>query len=98
MGSGFENNEIIMSPCAICGGQLQSGRVSRVYEFDEQLIIIKHVPGRVCQNCGEGYFNGETVDRLQHTVDQLKQLRLEMVVVDYKDAYQADLKQPVVTA
>jgi len=36
-------------------------------ELDEKLIVVEHVPAKVCIQCGERLYSAETVERLQQT-------------------------------
>lgn len=37
-------------------------------QFGDKLVIVEHVPARVCTQCGERLYAPETVERLQKTV------------------------------
>ncbi len=42
--------------CMICGqGDTQPGTATLVLEREGRTVIVKHVPARVCENCGEEY-------------------------------------------
>ncbi len=74
-----------MSRCALCSGQLKPGKITQVYELSKQLIIVRYIPARVCQDCGEGYMNAATVDQLGTIVADMKRLRLETAILDFHD-------------
>jgi hypothetical protein len=40
------------------------------FERGEKLIIVKGVPGDVCDSCGEPYFSVEITERLQARVEE----------------------------
>lgn len=42
-------------------------RVEHVLELERGLIVVEHVPARVCLEAGERFFSPETVVRLQQT-------------------------------
>ena len=42
--------------------------VTYVLEQQGKVLIIEHVPARVCRETGERLFTPETVERLQHIV------------------------------
>ena len=51
--------------CLMCKhGEAHPGRVTVTLERGSATIIIKGVPGEVCENCGEAYFEAETVKEL----------------------------------
>lgn len=42
--------------CVICHqGETRAGTATLVLERDGRTVIVKHVPARVCENCGEEY-------------------------------------------
>ena len=52
-------------------------QVTYVLEQQGKVLIIEHVPARVCRETGERLFAPETVERLQHIVwEQRKPTRI----------------------
>ena len=47
---------------------LEEQQVTYVLEQQGKVLIIEHVPARVCRETGERLFAPETVERLQHLV------------------------------
>ena len=43
-------------------------KVTYTIEVDGKLIVIKHVPARVCLETGEQLFSAETVERIQQLI------------------------------
>lgn len=43
-------------------------KVTYTIEVDGQLIVIEHVPARVCVESGEQLFSAETVERIQQLI------------------------------
>lgn len=37
----------------------------QVFGRGEQLLVVENVPTMVCDNCGESYFTGATLDELE---------------------------------
>jgi len=54
--------------CDICGAPLVEQAVTYRVELGDELIVVEHVPAKVCLQCGERLFSAETVERLQQTV------------------------------
>ena len=48
-------------------------QVTYVLEQQGKVLIIEHVPARVCRETGERLFAPETVERLQHIVWEQRQ-------------------------
>lgn len=42
--------------------------VTYTLQLGEKLVVVEHVPARVCSQCGEQLYAPETVERLQRTV------------------------------
>ncbi len=46
--------------CAICrNGTTTSGSTTVILEKNQTIVIMKHVPALVCDNCGEEYVSSE---------------------------------------
>jgi YgiT-type zinc finger domain-containing protein len=47
--------------CAICkNGYTVEGNITVVLERDHSILVFKHVPAKICENCGEEYLSEET--------------------------------------
>jgi len=69
--------------CVICkNGETTPGTTSILLERDNITLVIKNIPAEVCQNCGEGYMDEETTDRL-----------LQMAEDAIKSGVQVDIRQ-----
>jgi len=63
--------------CDLCGAPMVEQEVTYILEIDRKLIVVEHVPARVCPQCGEKLFSPETVERLQKTIwDQKEPTRV----------------------
>ena len=69
--------------CFKCSGDLEEKKVNYVVDLDTTIIIIKNVPAKVCKQCSEQYFDDETSKNIEKIVNQLKQLSIEVTVVNY---------------
>lgn len=50
-----------MMKCVICKqGETQPGKVTVTLERENMTLVIKGVPAKICQNCGEAYID-ETI-------------------------------------
>ena len=51
--------------CVTCkNGETAPGTTLFTFEEGETIVVVKDVPGEICDNCGEGYFDYETTGRL----------------------------------
>lgn len=71
--------------CFKCKSVLKEKKVNYMVDLENTIIIIKGVPAKVCDNCGEQYFNDEVSENIERIVEQLKSLSAEVTVVNYKD-------------
>jgi YgiT-type zinc finger domain-containing protein len=54
--------------CDVCGGVMTENMVTYTIQLDDKLVVVEHVPAKVCGQCGERLYSPETVERLQRTV------------------------------
>ena len=54
--------------CDVCGSPMKEHSVTCTIQLDEKLVVVEHVPTKVCDQCGERLYSPETVERLQKTV------------------------------
>lgn len=71
--------------CFKCKGDLEEKKVNYMVDLESTIIIIKGVPAKVCNKCGEQYFNDETSENIEKIVKQLKDLSAEVTVINYKN-------------
>ncbi len=57
--------------CVICKhGETSPGTATMTLEREQTTLVIKDVPARVCDNCGEAYFDGGTTDAMLAMLDR----------------------------
>lgn len=71
--------------CFMCKGNLIEKKVNYVVDLDDTIIIIKGVPAKVCEQCGEQYYNDDTAENIEKIVNKLKQLAAEVTIVNYQE-------------
>lgn len=71
--------------CFKCKGNLIEKKINYVVNLENTIIIIKQVPAKVCSQCGEQYFDDETTENIDKIVNQLKELEIEITIVNYKE-------------
>lgn len=75
-----ENN----SCCPLCGGVLHRGEATIPYVLsNDVIVIVKHVPAELCDDCGESYRSGTVTDRIVTMLQHFKSLRSEVSVASY---------------
>ena len=70
-----EANTASLQTCSFCR-QVTAREVARpqLFERDQQMLVIEHVPTLVCSNCGETYFTGGTLDELERILSHRAEL------------------------
>ena len=71
--------------CFMCKGELQEKKVTYIVDLENTIIIIKDVPAKVCTKCKEKYFDDKTTENIEKIVNELKELALEVTIVNYKE-------------
>jgi len=51
--------------CVICrSGETDLGKTTVIFERDETILVVKDVPAKVCNNCGEEYVDDSVGKKL----------------------------------
>jgi len=83
VGARFEEEEKTMK-CVICRhGETALGKVTVTLEDDGATIVIREVPTRVCQTCGEEYVDEEIASRLLQIAEEASQAGVQIDVRRY---------------
>jgi YgiT-type zinc finger domain-containing protein len=70
--------------CLICKvGETDEGTVTVTLQRDESIIIIKNVPGEVCENCGEYYLNEQVTDTVLRLAEKAVENKPEVEILQY---------------
>lgn len=51
-------------------GRTKPGRATLTFERGDATVVVKEIPGEVCDACGEANLTPETVRRLERIVDE----------------------------
>jgi YgiT-type zinc finger domain-containing protein len=70
--------------CVICRyGETAPGKVTVTLEQDGATVVIKEVPARFCQTCGEEYVDEEIAARLLKIAEEVTQAGVQIDVDHY---------------
>jgi YgiT-type zinc finger domain-containing protein len=73
--------------CVICKhGDVVPGAATVTLERDELTMVVKHVPARICENCGEQYVDEEIASGLFKTAEEMAKSGAQVDVREYKAA------------
>lgn len=57
--------------CVICKtGEVADGRTTVTLQRDETTVVIKHVPAKVCGQCGEYYLSEEMTGKVMAMAEE----------------------------
>lgn len=72
--------------CVICKqGETAPGTATMTFDHAGSVVVIRHVPAKVCQACHEPYFEGDTTDRLLATARAAVRVGVQVLVQDYSE-------------
>ena len=70
--------------CVVCRlGTLRPGKATVTLERDGLTLVVKGVPARVCENCGEEYVAESETNRLLETAEDAARAGVRVDVRDY---------------
>ena len=70
--------------CVICkNGETEPGTTSILLERGKTTLVIKNVPAEVCQNCGEGYVDEDTTERVLQMAEEATKLGVQVDIRQY---------------
>jgi len=73
--------------CVICkNGETRPGTATVTFERHGATVVIKGVPARVCQNCGEEYVDDAIASRLLKTAEEAARSGVQVDVRNYAAA------------
>ena len=72
--------------CFMCKGTVQEGFSTFTTDMGGSIVIIKNVPSRVCDQCGEASYSDEVARRLEQIVQSImSSASAEIAVVTYSE-------------
>lgn len=69
--------------CIICKSKTKKGTKNVVFTKGNSTILIKDVPGLVCENCGEAYVVDNVAEKLLEICESEFKKRLEIEILRY---------------
>lgn len=73
--------------CFYCKGQTIEQMTKFIVDLGRCVVIVKNVPGQVCQQCGETSYSDEVAQQLEKIVEAVKHgIVSEVAIVEYSRA------------
>ncbi|MBI4964375.1 MAG: type II toxin-antitoxin system MqsA family antitoxin [Desulfomonile tiedjei] len=70
--------------CTLCKlGETSPGMVTVTLERGEATVIIKEVPGQVCENCGEYYLDQAVAERVLSMAEDAVSRNTEVEIIRF---------------
>ena len=71
--------------CAFCGGTLKESKTEYIEKQDNYIVVITNIPCEECQQCGETYFSGDVVEKIEAILAEIQRISSELTVtvIDY---------------
>jgi len=72
--------------CFMCKGNVRDGFSTFTADMGGCIVVIKNVPSRICDQCGESSYSDEVAQRLEQIVHNLVgSASAEIAVVSYSE-------------
>ena len=69
--------------CMKCGRDAYMSTTSEAIELEYGLLVIRNIPCWKCGECGEVFYSGDVVRKIEEITERTKSLPQEVSVVDY---------------
>jgi HTH-type transcriptional regulator / antitoxin MqsA len=65
---------LIMSPCQICGStEFSEELFDEIFQINGTPVLVEKIPARVCAHCGEVAFSRETTEKIRQMLHEKPQ-------------------------
>lgn len=58
--------------CPLCGGIKQAGDTTFSADLNFGVIVVRHVPAQVCDQCGESWLDDSVAEKLESFVEDAR--------------------------
>lgn len=69
--------------CPLCGGRLKMGKAVYALDLGSSLFVVRSVPARICDQCGEEWIGDQTAGRIERLVEETKRRKSELEVLAF---------------
>ncbi|MBI4653437.1 MAG: type II toxin-antitoxin system MqsA family antitoxin [Nitrospirae bacterium] len=66
--------------CLFCNGEMEKASVSYTVDRNGYHLFIEKIPGYVCSQCGERYFEEKEVEAIQNMIKALEEKLKDVLV------------------
>lgn len=68
--------------CPLCKGEFEKSTTTFTLDYGQGVLVVRHVPAHVCNQCGEAWLDDEQSENLENLVMEAKEQKLEIKVID----------------
>lgn len=69
--------------CPICGGRRSAGETTFTTELGFGVVVVRHVPATVCEQCGADWIADDIAAQLETYVESARQKHSELEMVSF---------------
>jgi len=67
--------------CPLCGGMKELGHTTFSVDLGDGLVVVRHVPATICNQCGEEWIENQTAQQLETIVEEARQKKHQLEVL-----------------
>lgn len=65
----------------MCGGHKEFGHTLFSVDLGEGVVVVRHVPATICNQCGEEWIDNKTAQQLENIVEEARQKKHQLEVL-----------------
>lgn len=70
--------------CFSCAAKMEEGFTTHTTEFNDSLIIIRHVPCFKCTECGEIFYSDDVMEKIEKILNIAKKNFGELFITEFE--------------
>lgn len=70
------------SQCPLCEGKIVPGTTTVTVDYESGVVVMRHVPADVCDQCGEAWLNDNIAEQLEENVQSARSQSKQIAVID----------------
>ena len=67
--------------CPLCGGHKEAGYTTFSVDSGDGLVVVRHVPAIICNQCGEEWIDNKIAKQLEDIVTEARQKKHQLEVL-----------------
>ncbi|GAB3495060.1 hypothetical protein GCM10027341_11900 [Spirosoma knui] len=72
-----------LEACPICGGHKEAGYTTFSADLGEGLVVVRHVPATICNQCGEEWIDNTIAQQFEKIVEEARQKKHQVEVLSF---------------